>query len=161
MSFVWAELQRLGVRQHILRPTFTPSVLLCCTPVYVVLAPIPAPFREYIVYTVVLVVSVWSMFYFARSAALKTRPWVRLYFASYFLMILSGLCWLFIDRGTILMLGFAILLFMIRSNALLLSKKYSDAFTFVEETNTNLEQLIDEQTHDMQQSLRSRYLADT
>ncbi|MDR1706348.1 MAG: hypothetical protein LBS19_16970 [Clostridiales bacterium] len=117
--------------------------------IYCAVSPIPQPFSDYVLYGVSFIVSISTMAAFVKSRALKESHWVRLYFVPYILIIMTSLFWLLIDRGAYLMPGFTSVLFMILSNALLLSRKYSDAFMFVEETNQNLERIVDERTHNL------------
>jgi signal transduction histidine kinase len=105
---------------------------------------------ELIFRSVILIVGITAVILMVQSSQLKESKWVRLYYLSYVSYLFLGIFWAFIDPGTFLIPGFTCLLFMIFSYVLLISKNYTDAFTFVEETNQNLEQLVDERTRNLQ-----------
>ncbi len=119
---------------------------------YCLLAPIQSAYYEKVTYTIILLVCVFMIALFVKSPSLKESKWIRLYFLSYILYIFLGVFWIFIDPGTYLMPGFSSVLFMVMSHGMLLSKKYADAFKFVEDTNENLERIVDERTDNLQRA---------
>jgi signal transduction histidine kinase len=110
----------------------------------------PINHYEHIYHAVILIIAVLALAIVAQSSQLKESKWVRLYFVSYVSYIGLGIFWVFIDPGTFMMPGYTSVLFMILSYVLLISKNYTDAFLFVEETNQNLEQMVDERTRNLQ-----------
>ncbi len=123
---------------------------LCLGVGYCVFAPLSPTRYEQVTFLAMLFGGIFLVAVFAKSPALKENKWIRLYFASYILFILLGVFWVFIDPGTFLMPGFSSVLFMVLSHGLLLSKKYADAFHLIEETNQNLERIVEERTHNLQ-----------
>lgn len=74
-----------------------------------------------------------------------------LYFASMiFMLVVGSSTKLFGLDNTFFMTGILSNIFMVMSHSLVLSRRYTDAFKFVEETNQNLEQLVDERTKSLQ-----------
>jgi signal transduction histidine kinase len=86
----------------------------------------------------------------ARSPVLRRTPLVWLYFVALFLYMFVGSAGLLLMRGEWFMTGILTNMFLIMSQSLVLSRRYTDAFRFVEETNQNLEQLVDERTKSLQ-----------
>ncbi len=120
--------------------------------IFCLLAPFNTVYYEKIIYTAILIVCIIMTAMFIKSPLLKESKWVRLYFCSFILYLLCGIFWIFIDPGTFLMPGFTSVLFMVMSHAMLLSKKYADTFKLVEETNQNLEQIVEERTNNLQKT---------
>ena len=85
-----------------------------------------------------------------RSRAMKEDSTMRLYFAALLLYIFVGFtAKIFLDN-VLFMTGLVTNMFMVMVQSMVLSRRYTDAFRFVEETNTNLEQIVDERTKSLQ-----------
>jgi len=85
-----------------------------------------------------------------RSRAMKENSVMRLYFAALLVYIFVGFtAKLFLDN-ILFMTGLVTNMFMVMAQSMVLSRRYTDAFRFVEETNTNLEQIVNERTKNLQ-----------
>jgi signal transduction histidine kinase len=94
--------------------------------------------------------SVFVAVMIARSPVLRENGTMRLYFAAFLAYIIVGpVTKLFLDN-TLYMTGLITNMFMIMAQSMVLSRRYTDAFRFVEETNENLEKIVDERTHSLQ-----------
>lgn len=111
--------------------------------------PINKPYSTMLAAVLILVFMVFAIVKAARSPVLRENPWTRLYFISLFLFLCMGMTKL-TGSFYLYMPGLVSNLFMILSQSLLLSQNYAHAFTLVEETNQNLERLVDERTKSLQ-----------
>lgn len=111
--------------------------------------PINMPYSTMLAAFLILVFALLAIVKAARSPVLKENPWTRLYFISLFLFLCMGLTKL-TGSFYLYMPGLVSNLFMILTQSLLLSQSYAGAFKLVEETNQNLEQLVDERTKSLQ-----------
>jgi signal transduction histidine kinase len=106
------------------------------------------------------ILAVMSIFMFAsigyciiaaiRSPILRKIPLVWLYFIALLLYMFVGSAGILLMRGEWFMTGVLTNMFLIMSQSLVLSRRYTDAFRFVEETNQNLEKIVDERTKSLQ-----------
>lgn len=85
----------------------------------------------------------------ARSPVLRENSTTRLYFAALIVFLIVGTSTkLFLDN-VFFMPGLLSNMFLVMSQSLVLSRRYTDAFSFVEETNKNLEQIVEERTRSL------------
>ncbi|MCL2253440.1 MAG: sensor histidine kinase [Lachnospiraceae bacterium] len=111
--------------------------------------PINKPYSTIFATVLILVLLIFSIIKSALSPVLRENPWTRLYFISLFIFMAAGMTKTF--SGIYLyMPGLVSNLFMILSQCLLLSHSYSRAFSLVEETNSNLENIVEERTKTLQ-----------
>jgi signal transduction histidine kinase len=118
--------------------------------VYCISVPANVSFFNQLINIIIILVSFVVTIISARSPVLRENKWTQLYFLSYVLFIAAALLMAFIDNSTFFVPGVPVIVLMVLSQALLLSKNYTDAFRFVEETNENLEQIVNERTHRLQ-----------
>lgn len=85
----------------------------------------------------------------ARSPVLRREKWTQLFFAALLLYISWGFGGKLFFESILYMPGLLINIFMIMAQSLVLSRSYADAFELVEETNANLEHIVDERTKDI------------
>lgn len=128
------------------------ATLLCFSFVFLVSLIMPTNTTAYVLITtpVTLSVTLFSIIMAARSPVLRENGTTRLYFAAMIVYLIVGTSSkLFLDN-VLFMMGLLSNMFMVMSQSLVLSRRYTDAFRFVEETNQNLEQIVDERTKSLQ-----------
>jgi signal transduction histidine kinase len=89
------------------------------------------------------IISVW------RSPKRKENPFMHMYLISLVLFLIVGSTSK-IFAHDFFMPGIIVNMFLMMTQMILLSRNYTDAFRFVEETNENLEKIVDERTHNLQ-----------
>jgi len=97
-----------------------------------------------------LPLAVFTVIMAARSPVLRENKWSRLYFAAMTLYTVVGFSSKLVLENVWFMTGLLTNMFMILAQSLVLSRDYVRAFEVVEETNANLERLVDDRTKDLQ-----------
>lgn len=85
----------------------------------------------------------------ARSTVLREQTWSRLYFLAMVLYTVIGTVSKVFLENIWFMTGLLTNMFLIMAQSIVLSKDYANAFELVEETNTNLERIVDERTAEL------------
>jgi len=85
-----------------------------------------------------------------RSPVLRKTPLAWLYLVALLLYLFAGTAGTWLMSGEWFMTGVFTNMFMLMSQSLVLSRRYTDAFKFVEETNQNLEQIVEDRTKSLQ-----------
>lgn len=117
---------------------------------YFLFVPVSASFYASVASLVILAVSLFVTVIGFRSPVLRENHWTWLYFISFIFHLCTGISNLVLFVNVFYMLGLVSNLFMVLSQSVLLSKNYTNAFALVEETNENLERIVDERTKALQ-----------
>jgi len=111
--------------------------------------PLNASYAMALISLAILPFALLVIFKAARSPVLKENKWTRLYFAAFLLYTVAGYTAKSFFDNVLFMTGLVINMFMIMAQSLVLSKSYARAFEVVEETNENLEYIVDERTREL------------
>ena len=128
------------------------TIVICFSILFILGIVFPTNTRVYIVvmFAAIVPALLFTIILAARSRVLKENGALRLYFAALIVFLIVGsTSKLFYDH-ILFMTGLISNMFLIMAQSLVLSRRYTDAFRFVEETNTNLEQIVDERTKSLQ-----------
>jgi len=108
--------------------------------------PLNAPYATVIVTLAIMPFMFFTIVRAARSPVLKKGGEMRLYFAALLIYAVVGYISKYFFDNVLFMTGLLTNMFMIMAQSLVLSKSYARAFEVVEETNENLERIVDERT---------------
>jgi len=111
--------------------------------------PLNAPYATVIVTLAIMPFMFFAICKAARSPVLKQGGGMRLYFAALLIYAVVGYISKYFFDNVLFMTGLLTNMFMIMAQSLVLSKSYARAFEVVEETNENLERIVDERTREL------------
>ena len=111
--------------------------------------PLNAPYATVIVTLAIMPFMFFAIYRAARSPVLKQGGGMRLYFAALLIYAVVGYISKYFFDNVLFMTGLLTNMFMIMAQSLVLSKSYARAFEVVEETNENLERIVDERTREL------------
>ncbi|MCL2662245.1 MAG: sensor histidine kinase [Oscillospiraceae bacterium] len=128
------------------------AIGICFGILFVLGIAFPTNTRVYIIvmFAAIVPTLLFTIILAARSRVLKENGALRLYFAALIVFLVVGSTSKLFYDYILFMTGLISNMFLIMSQSLVLSRRYTDAFRFVEETNTNLEQIVDERTKSLQ-----------